>query len=89
MKLAFHRLLHFDRLESPLANDPETFLAPLRASTAFAAMTAGAGRARHAARPPADRPIRLLFVTYGSTNFLTLIRDGTNGTLPSRSARST
>lgn len=75
MKLAFHRVLHFDRTESPMADDPETFLAPLRNSTAFAAMTAGSGRLRPAASPPTDRPLRVLFVTYANANFLDLIRD--------------
>ncbi len=75
MKLAFHRVLHFDRTESPMADDPETFLAPLQAGTAFAALTAGSGRLQRAAPPPADRPLRLLFVTFGNVNFLNLIRE--------------
>jgi len=75
MNLAFHRVLHFDRTESPMAGDPAAFLTPLLTSTAFAAMTAGAGRTQPAALPPADRPLRLLFVTYGNENFLTLIRE--------------
>ena len=75
MKLAFHRVLHFDRTESPMADDPETFLAPLLEGTAFAAMTAGAGRLQPAAPPPAARPLRLLFVTYKNANFLTLVRE--------------
>ena len=75
MELAFHRVLHLDRTESPLSDDPETFLEPLRTSTAFAAMTAGAGRTRPAAAPPADRPLRLLLVTEKNANFLTEIRD--------------
>ena len=64
MKLAFHRVLHFDRTESPMADDPETFLAPLHGSTAFAAMTAGAGRIRPAAPPRPIGHCELLFVTY-------------------------
>ena len=75
MKLAFHRVLHFDRTELPLADDPGAFLAPLQEGPAFAALTAGAGRLQRAATPPTDRPQRLLFVTYANSNFLTLVRE--------------
>jgi glycosyltransferase involved in cell wall biosynthesis len=75
MELAFHRVLHLDRTESPMSDGPETFLAPLSTSQAFAAMTAGAGRAQPAAPPPADRPLRLLLVTRKNAQFLTEIRD--------------
>jgi glycosyltransferase involved in cell wall biosynthesis len=75
MELAFHRVLHLDRTESPMSDNPETFLAPLSTSKAFAAMTAGAGRDQPAAPPPADRPLRLLFVTRKNVQFLTEIRE--------------
>ena len=48
----FHRELHAEVDWSPLADDPETFLAPLRASLTFRALAAPAGalRAETAAR---------------------------------------
>ncbi|MFJ1804955.1 MULTISPECIES: hypothetical protein [unclassified Streptomyces] len=75
LQLAFHRVLHFDRTTSPLAKDPDAYLAELRGSTAVRALTEGAGRAAEPAAPPADRPLRLLFVTRGNANFLRQIRD--------------
>lgn len=75
MELAFHRVLHFDRTESPMAEAPGDFLAPLQSSAAFKALTSGAGRTQQAAAPPADRPLRLLFVTRKNANFLTEIRN--------------
>ncbi|MFF1441068.1 hypothetical protein [Streptomyces sp. NPDC058295] len=75
LQLAFHRVLHFDRTTSPLAKDPDAYLAPLRSSTAVRALTEGAGRAAEPATPPADRPLRLLFVTWGNANFLRPIHD--------------
>ncbi|MEV5674813.1 glycosyltransferase [Streptomyces sp. NPDC052179] len=74
MELAFHRVLHFDRTESPMAGAPGTFLAPLHSSTAFKALTSGAGRDQ-AAEAPTGRPLRLLFVTRRNANFLTEIRN--------------
>lgn len=73
MPMAFHRVLHFDRLASPLAEDPGRFLAPIHASAAIRAMTSGT-RSRPAAGPPAGRPLRLLLVTRANANFLAEIR---------------
>ncbi|RKN49093.1 glycosyltransferase family 1 protein [Micromonospora endolithica] len=72
--LLFHRVLHVDRLTSPLADDPAGFVAPLRRSTAVAAATAPRGRRRPAAGPPAGRPVRLLILTSVDDKFLSLIR---------------
>lgn len=44
IKLATHRVLHFDSLTSPLADDPAGFTAPLRESAVAAAMRAPRGR---------------------------------------------
>ncbi|MEU3620198.1 glycosyltransferase [Streptomyces sp. NPDC006872] len=75
LQLSFHRVLHFDRTSSPLAKDPGAYLAQLHASSAVRALTEGAGRATEAAAPPTDRPLRLLFVTWGNANFLREIHD--------------
>ncbi|WBB81622.1 glycosyltransferase family 1 protein [Micromonospora sp. WMMD882] len=73
MPLGFHRVLHFDQLDSPLSADPTGFLAPLRDSVAARALTA-AGRDTPAADRPAGRPLRLLFATCANDNFLGEIR---------------
>lgn len=75
LQLAFHRVLHFDRTTSPLARDPHAFLAPLHRSAVIRALSRGAGRASAPAPAPTDRPLRLLFVTRGNTNFLKQIRE--------------
>ncbi|MFJ8580598.1 glycosyltransferase [Micromonospora sp. NPDC093277] len=74
LPLGFHRVLHFDRLTSPLADDPEGFLSPLRQSTTAHALTA-AGRRTPAAPMPTGRPLRLLFATCANDNFLREIRE--------------
>ncbi|MGN9777445.1 glycosyltransferase [Micromonospora sp. H33] len=74
MPLGFHRVLHFDRLTSPMAEDAAGFLAPLHGSRAAAALTA-ARRSTPPAAPPTDRPLRLLFATCANDNFLREIRD--------------
>ncbi|MFI0796354.1 glycosyltransferase family 1 protein [Micromonospora rubida] len=70
----FDRRLHFDRLTSPLAEDPAAFLAPWHASTAVRALSAPRGRCAPVAPAPVDRPLRLLMVTYGNHGFLDLVR---------------
>ncbi|MEV6176027.1 hypothetical protein ACIHAR_03370 [Streptomyces sp. NPDC052016] len=75
LRLAFHRVLHFDRTTSPLADDPRAYTAPLRGSATVRALSEGAGRATEPAAAPAGRPMRLLFVTRGNANFLQQIRD--------------
>ncbi|QGN49575.1 glycosyltransferase [Micromonospora sp. WMMD558] len=74
LRLLFHRVPHFDQLSSPLAERPAEFLAPLRASAAARALATPRGRATAAARPPADRPLRLLVMTNGNAHFLREIR---------------
>ena len=44
MRLATHRVLHFDGMSSPMAEDPAGFTAPLRASEVAARMRAPRGR---------------------------------------------
>ncbi|MEU4260666.1 glycosyltransferase [Streptomyces argenteolus] len=71
--LAFHRVAHLDGLTSPLATDPARYTAPLRRSRALRALRAPRGREVPAAAPPADRPVRLLFIHSGNDNFLPVI----------------
>jgi glycosyltransferase involved in cell wall biosynthesis len=71
--LAFHRTLHFENLPSPLAYDPDTFLAPFRTSMAFAAVVRPSGLARPSRTPvrsEAARPRRLLVTTFMNWNFV-------------------
>jgi glycosyltransferase involved in cell wall biosynthesis len=75
LTLAANRVLHFDGLTSPLAEDPARFLAPFRASTAAARLAAPRGRATPPAAPPTDRPHRLLLATATNDNFLGEIRE--------------
>lgn len=67
--IAFHRVLHFDRLSSPLVDNPEEFLAAWYASDVVRALDVRT-RAARAAAAPAHRPLRLLVATHGNTNFL-------------------
>ncbi|MGH8774639.1 MAG: glycosyltransferase [Jiangellaceae bacterium] len=50
---AFHRELHAEVERSPLADDPESFLAPLRASLTFRSLAAPAGSLRAELATPA------------------------------------
>jgi glycosyltransferase involved in cell wall biosynthesis len=71
LTLAFHRALHFDDVSSPLSTDPDGYMAPFRASKAFAAVSAPRGRRAAATTGiPADRPLRLLVTTSSTANFL-------------------
>jgi glycosyltransferase involved in cell wall biosynthesis len=69
--LAFHRTLHFEDLPSPLAEDPDAFLAPFRASETHRLAEAPSGRSRPAAATLAGRPHRLLVTTFMNWNFVT------------------
>ncbi|MEH1124963.1 glycosyltransferase [Micromonospora sp. CPCC 206061] len=71
--MAFHRVVHFDRLSSPLAESPTEFLAPLHDSDAVRVLNARARR-EPAAPAPSGRPLRLLIATRGNANFLSEIR---------------
>ncbi|MFG3494105.1 glycosyltransferase [Streptomyces sp. NPDC047928] len=74
MDLAFHRVLHFDRTDSPLADAPDAFPAPLWRSGAVEALSRTAGRKTPVAAPPAGRPLRLLFAVRRNDHFLGEIR---------------
>ncbi|WP_446219594.1 glycosyltransferase [Micromonospora sp. IBHARD004] len=74
MTLAFDRVLHIDQLSSPLADDPEGFIAPFRRSLAATTVATPRGRRQPAAPPPTGRPLRLLIATSANDNFLKLIR---------------
>ena len=68
--LAFHRLFHFEDIPSPYAADPETFLAPLRRSTAFQKLLEPSGQRRRShAAVDANRPYRVLVTTVSNFNF--------------------
>jgi glycosyltransferase involved in cell wall biosynthesis len=71
--IAFHRVVHFDRLSSPLAESPNEFLAPLNDTDVVRALSARA-RAKPAAPLPSGRPLRLLIATRENANFLSEIR---------------
>lgn len=73
LDLLFHRVLHIDSLTSPLAEDPEKFLAPLHESQIGEVLAGGQGRLERAVPPPAGRPPRLLFLTGLNDTFLTTI----------------
>ncbi|MFD1656893.1 glycosyltransferase [Streptomyces caeni] len=73
--LAFDRVLHFDGVSSPMAEDPEGYLAVFRRSAAFRELSAPRGRALPAAPATGGRPLRLLVTTYANARFLGEIRD--------------
>jgi glycosyltransferase involved in cell wall biosynthesis len=68
--LAFHRVVHIDRLESPLATDPLGHCSPVHASAVMRRLGEPLGRRTPAAVPPAGRPLRLLVTTSANDNFL-------------------
>ena len=68
--LASNRVLHFDRLSSPMSGDPGAFLAPFRASEAARKLSGPRGRLAPAAPVPSGRPLRLLVTTLINDNFL-------------------
>ncbi|MBD3784559.1 MAG: hypothetical protein IE926_16690, partial [Micrococcales bacterium] len=68
--LAFHRTHHFEDRMSPLAADPDAFLAPFRASSAARTAETPTGRTRPTAAPVAGRPHRLLVTTFMNWNFV-------------------
>lgn len=75
LQTAFHRVVHVDRLPSPLAEDPAAILGPFDDSAVVRAVTAPRGRAFPVAPPPADRPLRLLIMHPGNDNFLAPVID--------------
>jgi len=68
--LAFHRTLHFEDTPSPLAIDPDTFLAPFRASTAYRDLVRPSGLPRPPRPAVTGRPHRLLVTTFMNWNFV-------------------
>ena len=68
--LAYHRTLHFEDRPSPLAADPDAFLASFRRNTAFSAVTEPSQDVRPLRVVHAARPRRLLFVSFQNWNFL-------------------
>ena len=73
-RLLFHRMLHLDRMSSPLIDDPDAFMEPWRRSIAAMALAAPRGRSAPAAAPPTDQPDDLLLATNGNPSYLTEIR---------------
>lgn len=69
LDLLFHRYFHFEGLASPYAQDPVGYLAPLRDSSAFAAVSTPSARTRTVATPDPSRPHRLLVTTVSNFNF--------------------
>ncbi|WP_422770265.1 glycosyltransferase family 1 protein [Plantactinospora sp. WMMC1484] len=59
-ELLTHRVLHQDRLQSPLVADPAAFLGPVRASAVARRLFAPRGRAAGPEPAPTGRPLRLL-----------------------------
>ena len=82
LRLATHRVLHFDNLTSPLAEDPAGFTAPLRDSAVAKAMRAPRGRVSTGSTGrdgvstgSTSRPVRLLVATRINADFLNEIRE--------------
>ncbi|MFY1669924.1 glycosyltransferase family 1 protein [Plantactinospora sp. WMMB334] len=74
VRLLFHRVAHFEQPSSPLVEHPTEFLAPLRESAAGRVLATPRGRARNAAPPPTDRPLRLLVVAAGDARRYRTVR---------------
>jgi len=66
--LTFHRVEHLDGARSPLAEDPDGFLAPLRGSTAWQALTAPGTPAPRRRR--GTGPLRVAVVVDADRRFL-------------------
>jgi hypothetical protein len=70
LNLAYNRTLHFEDRPSPLAADPDAFLAPFRRSIAFAAVTRPSADVRPLRVVGTAGPRRLLFVSFQNWNFV-------------------
>jgi glycosyltransferase involved in cell wall biosynthesis len=75
--LLFDRTRHLDGAESPLAANPEFFLAPLRASPAWQAVTAPRGRRENGAANHSG-PLKVVAVTDSDQRFLDAAIDAAN-----------
>jgi glycosyltransferase involved in cell wall biosynthesis len=75
-RLAFHRAAHMDTVESPLAQNPAGFVAPLQQSQVFRRLTEQAGRGQGTSGPRrvSGRPTRVVLATMDNTHFLSEIR---------------
>lgn len=71
--LSFHRAVQLDGPASPLAADPERFLAPLRGSAAWQAATTPRGPVPSA--PRTGGPLRVCVVVDGDLRFLSPLLD--------------
>lgn len=78
-RTAFHRVLHFDGLSSPLAAAPAEYLVPMRDSAIAQALRRSRGRSAAAAPAPPERPTRVVIATHKNANFLTEIRELLDG----------
>lgn len=82
VRTAFHPALHMHRTSSPLAEDPEGYTAPLRASSVAEVLRGGKASRKGrsvcvgAVTPslPSGRPLRLLIGTHSDDTFLHTIR---------------
>ena len=86
LRIAFHRVLHFDHPWSPLAADPAGFTAPLRDSRVAQLLRAPRGRRLDTSRAPVrhvtgagsttgGRATRLVIMTRKNADFLGELRD--------------
>ncbi len=75
-RLAFHRAAHMDSVESPLAQDPAGFVAPLQQSQVFRRLTEQAGRRQRSPDPHrvGGRRVRVVLATMDNAHFLSEIR---------------
>ncbi|WP_147680298.1 glycosyltransferase [Actinomyces ruminicola] len=69
VRMMFHPSLHFAAATSALTADPAVFLAPLRASAAWAAVTAPLASRRHASARK-EGPERVLFISLKNWTFV-------------------
>jgi glycosyltransferase involved in cell wall biosynthesis len=75
LNLVYNRLLHFEHHMSPLSADPDAFLAPFRASTAWQGAARWSPKQQPKPPAPTGRPRRLLFVTFLNWSFVNAIVD--------------
>ena len=75
-RLAFHRAAHMDSVQSPLAQDPAGFVAPLQQSQVFRRLTEQAGRRQRSPDPHrvGGRRVRVVLATMDNAHFLSEIR---------------
>ncbi|MDO9380920.1 MAG: glycosyltransferase family 4 protein [Nocardioidaceae bacterium] len=74
LRIAFHRVLHFDAGTSPLADDPAGYTEPLRSSAVAQAVAAPRGRDATVVGPRGDGDVRLTIATVRNADFLPEVR---------------